>query len=218
MPMPRLASALAFLVAASLSPACHAIDGDPTIEPFVNEPGAIHAAPPSSTASSRGFLSRWFGDRASTPGEKAAVIVVDRPVAEVVAMSTMDTLGVRASELVANALGLLGVQYRRGGNSPESGFDCSGMVRYVFQNAAGLDLPRRAAEISRIGTKVDRDELRPGDLVFYNTLKQTFSHVGIYLGNNRFIHAPSRGSSVRIDDMTQGYWATRFNGARRVAE
>ena len=92
------------------------------------------------------------------------------------------------------------------------------MVRYVFQNALGLDLPRRAEEISRVGTRVDRNSLKPGDLVFYNTLKKTFSHVGIYLGDNLFIHAPATGGAVRVEDMSQSYWAIRFSGARRVAE
>jgi cell wall-associated NlpC family hydrolase len=122
----------------------------------------------------------------------------------------------RATELVDDALGLMGIRYRFGGQSPASGFDCSGMVRYVFQNTLGLDLPRRAAEISRVGVKVDRDELKPGDLVFYKTLRNAFSHVGIYLGNNRFIHAPSAGGSVRVEDMNERYWTSRFNGARRV--
>ncbi len=92
-----------------------------------------------------------------------------------------------------NALGLLGIQYRFGGTTPASGFDCSGMVRYVFQNAIGLNLPRRAEEISRVGARVGRDDLQPGDLVFYKTLRRAISHVGIYLGDNRFIHAPSAG-------------------------
>ncbi len=118
--------------------------------------------------------------------------------------------------MLVNALGLLGIHYRLGGNTPESGFDCSGMVRYVFQNALGLDLPRRAIEISRVGAKVGREELKPGDLVFYRTLRRAVSHVGIYLGDNRFIHAPSAGGRVRVDDMSESYWATRFVGARRV--
>ena len=124
----------------------------------------------------------------------------------------------RATDLVVRALSLVGVNYRRGGNTPDSGFDCSGMVRYVFQNAFGLDLPRRAEELSRVGAQVGRSDLKPGDLVFYNTLRHTFSHVGIYLGDNRFIHAPASGGAVRIEDMGQSYWSNRFNGARRVAE
>ncbi len=118
---------------------------------------------------------------------------------------------------MVNALGLVGISYRRGGDSPDGGFDCSGMVRYVYQSALGLDLPRRAVEISRFGTKIEPTELKPGDLVFYNTVKSAFSHVGIYLGDNRFIHAPATGGAVRVEDMNQAYWTRRFNGARRIA-
>lgn len=123
----------------------------------------------------------------------------------------------RAGELVFKALSALGVHYKFGGNRPESGFDCSGLMRYVFWEALGLDLPRRAVEISRLGQDIARDQLQPGDLVFFNTLRHTFSHVGLYLGDNRFIHAPARGGQVRIDDMSSDYWAHRFDGARRIA-
>ena len=124
----------------------------------------------------------------------------------------------RAADLIVRALSLVGVNYRRGGDTPDTGFDCSGMVRYVFQNAFGLELPRRAEELSRVGAQIRPADLKPGDLVFYNTLRRTFSHVGIYLGDNRFIHAPSNGGAVRVEDMGQSYWSNRFDGARRVAE
>lgn len=124
----------------------------------------------------------------------------------------------RASELAMRAMGLLGIRYKRGGNSPESGLDCSGFVRYVFKEAWNKDLPRTAEEISRVGEKVETNELQPGDLVFYNTLRHAFSHVGIYLGDNKFIHAPSSGGQVRIESMDVGYWKARFNGARRISE
>ena len=120
------------------------------------------------------------------------------------------------SELAIRAMGYLGVNYRRGGNSPETGFDCSGLVRFLFSDVLGLTLPRRSEEISRIGDKIDRAALRPGDLVFYNTLRRGFSHVGIYLGEDRFIHAPSSGGEVRIEHMDDAYWRRRFNGARRL--
>ncbi|MGY8524129.1 C40 family peptidase [Paracidovorax citrulli] len=122
----------------------------------------------------------------------------------------------KAGDLVMNALGLIGVRYRFGGNTPESGLDCSGFVRYVFNDTFGFMLPRQSVEISRVGTNVDTHELRPGDLVFFNTMRRTFSHVGIYIGDNKFVHAPSTGSKIRVDDMRSSYWLTRYNGARRI--
>lgn len=122
----------------------------------------------------------------------------------------------RAREVLVNALSLTGTQYKYGGNSPETGFDCSGFVRYVFKQAASLTLPHSALAISQIGKTVPKSELQPGDLVFFNTLKATFSHVGIYLGNNRFIHSPSKGGQVRVENMQDGYWAKHFNGAQRI--
>lgn len=124
----------------------------------------------------------------------------------------------RASELVMQAMGTLGISYRRGGEAPENGFDCSGLVRHVFREAWGSTLPRTAAELSRVGKKIMPQDLQPGDLVFYNTLRRGFSHVGIYLGDNKFIHSPSSGGQVRIESMEVGYWKKRFNGARRVED
>lgn len=122
-----------------------------------------------------------------------------------------------AQELVLRALSFVGVNYRRGGESPETGFDCSGLVRHVFRESLGLMLPRTSRDISRVGETIRRDELQPGDLVFFNTLRRGFSHVGIYLGEHRFVHAPALGGEVRVEDMRQGYWTRRFNGARRIA-
>ena len=124
----------------------------------------------------------------------------------------------RASDLAMQAMSLIGINYKRGGNDPESGLDCSGFVRYVFKEAWGANLPRTSAEISKMGTPVDTDDLQPGDLVFYNTLRRGFSHVGIYLGDNKFIHAPSSGGQIRIESMKMNYWKKRFNGARRVED
>ena len=126
------------------------------------------------------------------------------------------TLGGRASELVIQAMGLLGVPYKRGGTSEEKGFDCSGFVRHMFEKSVGLVLPHRAEEQAKVTEEINRSELRPGDLVFFNTMKRTFSHVGIYVGDGKFIHAPRPGKSVRVDDMREAYWQKRFNGARRV--
>jgi cell wall-associated NlpC family hydrolase len=122
----------------------------------------------------------------------------------------------KAQEVLINALSLTGIKYKYGGSSPDTGFDCSGFVRYVFHNAANLTLPPTARAISQIGKTVKKDELQPGDLVFFNTLKHTFSHVGIYIGDNKFIHAPRTGAAVRVENMQDGYWAKRFNGGQRL--
>lgn len=119
-------------------------------------------------------------------------------------------------EVLLNALSLTGVRYKFGGKSPETGFDCSGFVRYVFQQAANLTLPHGARAISQLGQSIPVDQLQPGDLVFFNTLKSAFSHVGIYIGDGRFIHAPSSGGGVHVVNMNDNYWAKRFNGARRL--
>ncbi|MEO5844514.1 MAG: C40 family peptidase [Caldimonas sp.] len=125
----------------------------------------------------------------------------------------------RAASLTVAAMDLVGVRYRRGGTSAEGGFDCSGFTRHVFEMSLGLVLPRRADEqaVAPNLIAVSREDLRPGDLVFFNTLKSTFSHVGIYVGGNRFVHSPRPGQSVRTEDMTFAYWAKRFTGARRAS-
>lgn len=122
-----------------------------------------------------------------------------------------------APDLITRALDLIGVRYRRGGNSAESGFDCSGFVGHVFRETLGMILPRTAREISQTGAQVEKGQLEPGDLVFFNTMRRAFSHVGIYLGDNRFVHAPRPGEQVRIADLRESYWVNRYNGARRVA-
>jgi len=121
----------------------------------------------------------------------------------------------RASDLVVNAMGFIGVPYRRGGSS-ENGVDCSGFVRTIYEQTVGLMLPRRANEQAAATQKIDRSELKPGDLVFFNTMRRAFSHVGIYVGDNKFIHAPKPGAKVRVEDMGISYWNNRFDGARRV--
>jgi cell wall-associated NlpC family hydrolase len=123
-----------------------------------------------------------------------------------------------ASQLALQAISMLGIHYKYGGSTPENGLDCSGLVRYVYKETWGMNLPRTSAEISQIGQRVDLHDLRPGDLVFYNTLKRGFSHVGIYLGDNKFIHSPSAGGEVRIESMSLDYWKRRFNGARHIDE
>lgn len=122
------------------------------------------------------------------------------------------------SELVFSAIDFLGVPYRRGGSSPEHGFDCSGFTRHIFERSVGLLLPHRAEQQAHDAglAAVSREQLVPGDLVFFNTMRRAFSHVGLYIGEGKFIHAPRTGGVVRVEDMNQSYWARRYNGARRA--
>ncbi|MEX3934746.1 C40 family peptidase [Paraburkholderia phymatum] len=120
-------------------------------------------------------------------------------------------------EISIQAMGLVGVPYRWGGNTPDSGFDCSGLVHYVVQRAASVNLPRTTADMSSRGESVEPDEIAPGDLIYFNTTGRPHSHVGIYVGKLRFVNAPSTGGTVRLDYLTNPYWAKRFDGIRRVA-
>lgn len=156
------------------------------------------AAPPEDEA-----LRSWadkslmtqFADQLSTAKEKA---------------------GGQATGLITQAMDLLGVPYRKGGNTESTGFDCSGFVRHLYEKSVGQLLPRRAEEQAKSTEVIERSELKPGDLVFFNTMKRAFSHVGIYVGDGKFIHAPRAGKAVKVDDMRSAYWQKRFNGARRV--
>lgn len=121
-------------------------------------------------------------------------------------------------EISIQAMALVGTPYRYGGNTPDSGFDCSGLVRYVVNRSAAVSLPRTTAEMGTRGIPLQRAEVASGDLVFFNTTGHPHSHVGIYVGQNRFVHAPSSGGTVRLEDMTKSYWARRYTGARRVVE
>lgn len=130
--------------------------------------------------------------------------------------SLLDRYTSSAQDLILKGFELIGINYRFGGTNPETGLDCSGFVQVVFKDAMGILLPRSAREQSEVGAAVDRQELKAGDLVFFNTMRRAFSHVGIYLGDNRFMHAPRTGAEVRIEDMRQSYWLQRYNGARRL--
>lgn len=145
---------------------------------------------------------------------------IDTPVQDNAAKPTskLQALTNHASELALHAMGMLGIHYKYGGNSPEEGLDCSGLVNIIFKEAWGKELPRTAKQLSREGERVEKADLQPGDLVFFNTLRRSFSHVGIYLGDHKFIHAPSAGNQVRIESMDVNYWKKRFNGARRISE
>ena len=146
--------------------------------------------------------------RLSRPAETEA----EPPAAAAPAIYATD----RASNVALQALAHLGTRYRAGGLSPQSGFDCSGLVTYVYREGAGLALPRNTFELSHLGEPVERAALRPGDLVFYNTQRREYSHVGIYLGEDRFIHAPASGGEVRVENLRADYWTQRYNGARRI--
>jgi cell wall-associated NlpC family hydrolase len=122
-----------------------------------------------------------------------------------------------AAEVAFMALSLVDTPYAAGGSSPETGFDCSGFVAYVYARALQLRMPRTTSELARVGVAISRSDLRPGDLVFHNTLGRPFSHVGIYLGDMRFVHSPSTGGAVRVADMRLDYWTRRFDGARRIS-
>jgi len=119
-------------------------------------------------------------------------------------------------EVALFALSLVGIEYRYGGDTPDRGLDCSGLIRYVFQEVTGVTLPRTAQELSRLGKRVATRDLEPGDLVFFNTRRFANSHVGIYLGGDRFVHAPSHGGEVGIATFSDRYWQTRYSGARRL--
>ncbi|EMU4311463.1 TPA: C40 family peptidase [Neisseria gonorrhoeae] len=122
-----------------------------------------------------------------------------------------------ADELIGSAMGLLGIAYRYGGTSVSTGFDCSGFMQHIFKRAMGINLPRTSAEQARMGAPVARSELQPGDMVFFRTLGgNRISHVGLYIGNNRFIHAPRTGKNIEITSLSHKYWSGKYAFARRI--
>lgn len=124
----------------------------------------------------------------------------------------------RSADVVMHAMGLAGLRYAYGGTSATSGMDCSALVQHVFRHAWQRELPRTSEEISRAGDQLLARELAPGDLVFFDTLGRPYSHVGIYVGENRFVHAPAAGGAIRLDSLELPYWKTRYNGARRIVD
>lgn len=190
LPMPRLRSAL-------LALACAAAAGSSQAAP--EHPDVV-----AQLLIERGVLSASHTSGSTTAVESAAAI----------GRQVRDT----TSGLVLSAMNFLGVPYKRGGNSSDDGFDCSGFTRHIYESTLGLVLPRRVDDQAKAAgfSAVKRDELQPGDLVFFNTLRRTFSHVGIYVGEGKFIHAPRSGGEVRVESMGVKYWAKRFTGARRA--
>lgn len=168
------------------------------------------AAVPAATASP---------GAAATVNDPVISLLIERKLLKPLESSPLvQSMRDATSELVMSAMNFLGVPYRRGGNTEEAGFDCSGFTRHIFEMSLGLVLPRRADEQASTGLlqKITREELKPGDLVFFNTMRRTFSHVGIYVGDDKFIHSPRAGGAVRIENLTDSYWARRFTGARRA--
>jgi cell wall-associated NlpC family hydrolase len=168
---------------------------------------ALTALMLAGCASAPRMNTRAPATEAPIPG--APVVLTDRAMGEI-------SSG-RARELALHALSYVGVPYRYGGTSPETGFDCSGLVHYVYSRGAGMVLPRTTEALSEIGAAIGVDELETGDLVFFDTLRKPYSHVGIYLGDQRFIHAPTTGGYVELVDLRTRYWQSRFSGARRPA-
>lgn len=155
---------------------------------------------------------------AISPVSANETLPVPTPAPATSTPSLLDRTTTTISDLLLKGLELVGVNYRRGGTDPDAGLDCSGFVRLVFQEALGLGLPRTAKEMSAVGEKVELAQLQPGDLVFFNTMRRAFSHVGIYLGDSKFLHSPRPGGEVRVEDIRGSYWVRRFDGARRVID
>lgn len=142
------------------------------------------------------------------------LIEASRALAE--AADEGDAPGGRIQAVLKRAMGLLGTPYRWGGTSPDAGFDCSGLVNYVFRTTLGIELPRVSRDMANNGVKVERSALSAGDLVFFGRRGKRVDHVGIYVGDGRFVHAPSKGRDVTVSRLDTGYWAGRFLQARRV--
>lgn len=209
---PWVAKALALVLVMAGMHSAHAQNAEDTLDPQA----ILEARPPAAPAAPSVRHDDPVGQMLEDKGliDTRAILEAARETHERASAKVRDW----ASDLVISSMGYLGVPYRLGGNSQDTGFDCSGFTSHVYQRVLGLKLPRRAAEQAQMSgmRSVEMTELKPGDLVFFNTLRRAFSHVGIYIGNNRFIHAPRSGTVVRIEDMGQSYWQQRFNGARRA--
>ena len=202
MPLNRMTAA-AFLVAASI-PAFASTPWAPTPNCYISDQAVIDPL----------ALPAELATLTLAPGFESASPTVDR-----VQQDTIESAPTAAYEpravLVQMAMKLRDIRYRRGGRAPSTGFDCSGFVQYVFAQALGIDLPDNSISQSEAGVRVARTELKTGDLVFFHTRGKGVSHVGIYLDNGRFIHSPSTGKRVRVDELSDQYWARRYVGARR---
>jgi hypothetical protein len=152
----------------------------------------------------------------ASPDDPILQIMQKRGLAPSPLYSPVDTQRPVSSSLVVHAMGYVGLPYTWGGGSFEDGFDCSAFVQAAFSRSLGLSLPRTATEQAHASQTIDRQDLQPGDLVFFNTLGHRFSHVGIYIGDGRFVHSPRSGAHIRLENFNGSYWQRRFTGARRV--
>ena len=185
---------------------------------FATASASVHAETPDVDASGRIVTGSI---------EVGEPVSLDGSVLNYDTVSIQDAAG-QSQELVTNAVGdrlssvleeaetMIGIRYAWGGNTPEEGLDCSGFVRYVYEKAAGILLPRLSAQISRKGKPIAQTDLHPGDLVFFNTPRGAATHVGIYVGEHQFIHAPKTGAFIRVESMRSAYWTSRYYGARRM--
>ncbi|WP_374623917.1 C40 family peptidase [Pandoraea sp.] len=210
-----LAFTAAGLVTASLSATADEYNNGPTAAAR-----AAAAAAQAGNASNPSTPSNPTQTAAATNAATAGASDAPQPVVEESrvqrAQKLLSNVTDKASDVVLGALNYIGVRYKYGGNTPDSGLDCSGFVRYVFQDTLNFMLPRRAEEMSRVGERIAKTDLKPGDLVFFNTMRRSFSHVGIYIGGDKFVHAPATGGKIRVEDLRESYWSARYNGARRV--
>ena len=209
-----VATSMCLMLLPLLSFAAHA-DDDPapaTITPAAAVLPTQPASTPRPTDAAKPAELQKTLDNAKAPQERVGIV----QTVSAGMQSAADIVLKSAQDVTDHALELIGVRYKFGGQSPEKGLDCSGLVKYVFEQVTGVSMPRSAREQASVGEKVDRDDLQPGDLVFFNTRRAAFSHVGIYLGDNEFVHAPRKKSSVKIANIDGQYWKKRFNGARRL--
>lgn len=181
----------------------------------VTTPTSVHSPVPRGRAPMSTRACAWSLVAALSCAVTAAA-AEPSPAKPGLVARTMASAADASAEVVLRALSLLGVNYRYGGNTPDSGLDCSGLVKLVYHETIGMVLPRRSDDMSRVGETVPMADLQPGDLVFFNTMRFAFSHVGIYIGNGQFVHAPSRGKQVRVEELNKDYWLRRFDGGRRL--
>ncbi|VVE10348.1 Murein DD-endopeptidase MepH [Pandoraea capi] len=201
-----LAFTAAGLVTASLTAKADDYNNGPT--------AAARAAAAAIQASNASQNTQSAAGTATVSADAAQPVVEESRVQR--AQKLLSNVTDKASDVVLGALNYIGVRYKYGGNTPDSGLDCSGFVRYVFQDTLNFMLPRRSEEMSQVGERIAKTDLKPGDLVFFNTMRRSFSHVGIYIGGDKFVHAPATGGKIRVEDLRESYWSARYNGARRV--